>query len=64
MEFKYLPNNFQENLKREVNNIENEPNLINSADKTPNHYKMPAQTYKSLLDNTFKKNIRKLTKKP
>ena len=63
VEFKYLPNNFQENLKKEVKNIENEPNLIISADKTSNHYKMPAQSYKSLLDKNIQKEYKKVDQK-
>ena len=63
VEFSHISNNFQKNLKKEVKNIQNEPNLIISADKTSNHYKMSPNSYKSLLDKNIQKEYKKVDQK-
>ena len=59
IEFRNKPNEFQQNLAADINSIRSSPNLLISADKTTNLYKMSAKDYNKLLHNNITKSYKK-----
>ena len=58
--FKPYSNNFQEQLKRDLNRIMNTNDVIVKADKTTNHYSVPPDEYHDLLQDNIKSQYRKV----
>ena len=60
IEFSTISNPYLNTLKNEVKKIEKDPNLIISADKTSNFYKMKPQKYQELLEKNIQKEYKKM----
>ena len=60
IEFSTISNPYLNTLKNEVKKIEKDPNLIISADKTSNFYKMKPQKYQELLEKNIHKEYKKM----
>ena len=59
IEFSTSSNPLLDKMKNEVKKINNDNKLIIKADKTSNHYRMPTNDYKSLLDKNIQKDYKK-----
>ena len=60
IEFSTISNPYLNTLKNEVKKIEKDPNLIISADKTSNFYKMKPEKYQELLEKNIHKEYKKM----
>ena len=60
IEFRKFSNDFQEKLKRDLNDIINGSQVIVAADKTSNHYKLTPEPYNDLLQKYIQKDYRKV----
>ena len=60
IEFRYVPNNFQTKLKEDIKKIHQTNEIIVSADKTQNKYKIPVDTYKTLLLSYITRDYKKV----
>ena len=57
--FRPYTNDFQEKLKRDINDIVNNPNIIVAADKTTNNYELNTNQYNDLLQRNIQKDFKK-----
>ena len=60
--FKHKSNNFQRNLRNQINSIKKSNKLIVFADKTNNLYKIGPKIYYKLLNNSHTKDYKKCDK--
>ena len=60
IEFKPYSSPFQNNLKRDIQNINNTNEVIVPADKTSNHYGLKAEEYEELLQKNIQKDYKKI----
>ena len=58
--FKHLSNRFQSKLKADISNIKKSKEIIVSADKTNNLYKVNKETYSNLLLNNITQEYKKI----
>ena len=59
VEFEFKTNQFQENLKKDQERIKTEPQVLVSADKTTNFYKLDPREYNELLEKNIQKDYKK-----
>ena len=59
VEFEFKTNQFQENLKKDQERIKTEPQVLVSADKTTNFYKLDPKEYNELLEKNIQKDYKK-----
>ena len=59
IEFQNRPNSFQQKLFADVNSIKSSPNILISADKSNNLYKISTENYNKLLLNNVTKSYKK-----
>ena len=60
LEFRKFSNDFQDKMKRDLNEIINDSHVIVAADKTSNHYKLTPEQYNDLLQKYIQKDYRKV----
>ena len=59
VEFKKVPNSFQNQLKSDINNIKNETKVYMKADKTTNYYKVDVEKAEELVEKEVHKEYKK-----
>ena len=59
IQFNTRTNLFQQKLRRDVREITNSRDVFAAADKTPNTYRMPEDTYRKLLNDNITKSYKK-----
>ena len=62
IEFRRRPSAFQDQLRNEVEAIREDPNVIVSADKTSNHYRVDVMEYKELVEKEVHSDYKKAPK--
>ena len=62
IKFRKKPNQFQQQLKKDVKEIKQESRAHIKADKSNNFYKMKGEDYKKLLEKEIQKEYRKASK--
>ena len=60
IEFRPYSSPFQNNLKRDIQNINNTNEVIVPADKTSNHYGLTTREYEELLQKNIQKDYKKI----
>ena len=63
LQFRRRYNPFQNQLRNEVNSIKEDPNIILSADKTSNHYRVTPQEHQNLVKKEVTSEYKKAPKK-
>ena len=63
IKFRLYSNNFQDKLKNDIKDMENEEKMIIAADKTNNFYKLEAEEYDQLLQKNVMKDYKKIDEK-
>ena len=60
VEFKYANNALQEKMRRDIETIKNNPDVVVQADKTANIYLMPKDEYNHHLKNSITDEYKKV----